>query len=77
LGKIWQTAGLEPAYVIEVIAERFDMLTREDQDRTIIHELLHIPHGFQGGFRHHKNYVNTEIVETWYKRFRQKRDEFR
>jgi predicted metallopeptidase len=49
-------------------------MSREDQDRTLIHELLHIPHGFKGGFRHHRNYVNAEIVETWYRRFKQKKD---
>ena len=74
--RIWQAVGLEPAYVIEIIAERFDDMSREDQDRTLIHELLHIPHGFKGGFRHHRNHVNAETVETWYNRYRQKRDEW-
>jgi len=75
-GRIWQAVGLEPAYVIEIIAERFDNMSKADQDRTLIHELLHIPHGFKGGFRHHRNYVNAETVETWYRRFRQKKDEW-
>jgi predicted metallopeptidase len=74
-GKIWQVIGLPPAYVIEIIAERFDRLTNEDQDKTLIHELLHIPHGFKGGFRHHRNYVNDETVETWYRRLCEKREE--
>ncbi len=74
--RIWQAVGLEPAYVIEIIAERFDNMSREDQDRTLIHELLHIPHGFKGGFRHHRSHVNAETVETWYRRYRQKRDEW-
>jgi len=73
--RIWQAVGLEPSYVIEIIAERFDNLTYDDQDRTLIHELLHIPHGFKGGFRHHRNYVNAETVETWYRRYQQKKDE--
>jgi predicted metallopeptidase len=76
MGRIWQVVGIEPSYAIEIIAERFDDLSKADQDRTLIHELLHIPHGFKGGFRHHKNYVNAEIVETWYRRFRQKSDEW-
>ena len=71
--RVWQAVGLEPAYVIEVIAERFDGLSPEDQDRTLIHELLHIPHGFKGGFRHHRGYVNDETVETWYKRYSEKK----
>jgi predicted metallopeptidase len=75
MGRIWQSVGFEPSYVIEVIAERFDGLPESEQDRTLIHELLHIPQGFRGGFRHHKNYVTRETVETWYKRYRQKRGE--
>jgi len=73
--RIWQAVGLDPAYVIEIIVERFDRLSPEDQDRTLIHELLHIPHGFKGGFRHHRGYVNDETVETWYRRYREKRDD--
>jgi predicted metallopeptidase len=74
LSRIWQDAMETGAkYIIEIIAERFDNLTLDDQDRTLIHEVLHIPHGFKGGFRHHRNYVNAEIVETWYKRFQQKK----
>jgi predicted metallopeptidase len=73
--RIWQAVGLEPSYVIEIIAERFDDLSKADQDKTLIHELLHVPHGFKGGFRHHKNYVNAETVETWYRRYRQKKNE--
>ena len=76
LGRIWQDAmGMEPTYIIEIIAERFDGLSRDDQEKTLIHELLHIPHGFKGGFRHHKGYMNSETVETWYKRLQQKRSE--
>lgn len=75
LGRIWQVVGLKPSYIIEVIAERFDNLSNEDQDRTLIHELLHIPHGFGGGFRPHKGYVNKELVETWHRRYRQKKEQ--
>lgn len=74
-GKIWQAIGREPSYVIEIISEIFDDMSQENQDRTLIHELLHIPHGFKGGFRHHKNYVNFETVETWYRRYIQKKTE--
>lgn len=63
---------LEPTYVVEVIAERYDFLTPENRDKTLIHELMHIPKSFRGGFRHHKNFVTDEKVEIWYKRFLQK-----
>jgi len=76
LGRIWQRAmGIEPTYIIEVISERFDRMHRKAQDRTLIHELLHIPRGFSGGFRPHKGYVTGESVETWYRRLEQKRRE--
>jgi predicted metallopeptidase len=74
LGRVWQRAmGLEPAYIIEVISERFDNLNLREQDRVLVHELLHVPQAFRGGFRHHKNQVTQERVETWYRRLEQKR----
>lgn len=73
LGRIWQQAmNCKPTYIIEVISERYDELTIEQQCWTLIHELLHIPRSFGGGFRHHKNYVNKENIETWYMRYREK-----
>lgn len=69
LSRIWQDVmGLKPSYIIEVIAERFDFMTEEEQEKALIHELLHVPHGFKGGFRPHRGYVNWETVETWYRR---------
>jgi predicted metallopeptidase len=67
MGKIWQEAlNLPPSYVIEVISERYDRLSGADKERTIIHELLHIPHGFAGGFRPHKGYIDRSTVEELY-----------
>lgn len=64
LGRIWQEA-LErpPAYIIEVISEKYDRLSREDKEKTLIHELLHIPKGFLGGFRPHKGYITRKRIE--------------
>lgn len=72
-GKIWQKAlNLPPAYVIEIISERFDKLTQEDKERTIIHELMHIPKGFKGGFRPHKGYVSRKQVEKLFNKYKKK-----
>jgi len=72
LGKVLQLGmKQEPFYVIELIAEQFGRQNSEDQAKTMIHELLHIPHGFGGGFRHHKPYVNKTTVETEFKRLKE------
>jgi predicted metallopeptidase len=74
LGKVWQeTLNLPSAYVIEVISERFDKFTQEDKEKTIIHELLHIPATFAGGFRPHKGYIDDETVEQLHKTYREHR----
>lgn len=74
LGKVWQqTLNIPSAYVIEVISERFDRLTQEDREKTIIHELLHIPATFAGGFRPHKGYIDDETVDKLHKTFREQR----
>jgi predicted metallopeptidase len=76
LGRIWQLAmKIDATYIVEVISEQFDPLSKEGQDRVLVHELLHIPHGFQGGFRHHKDYVTRENVDVWFKRLQEKRRE--
>jgi predicted metallopeptidase len=74
LGKVWQeTLNLPSAYVIEVISERFDKFTQEDKEKTLIHELLHIPATFAGGFRPHKGYIDDETVEQLHRTYREHR----
>jgi len=55
-------------YLIEVISEKFDRLSEEDKLKTIIHELMHIPKSFGGGFIHH-NLVNERNVENVYEHY--------
>jgi predicted metallopeptidase len=74
LGKIWQKALVHPpAYVIEVISERYDRLSQEDKEKTLIHELMHIPKGFKGGFRPHKGYISRKRVEKMHKEYIKRR----
>lgn len=68
LPRIWQHALSEPAYyAVEVLAEQYDPLSLEGKEKTLIHELLHVPNSFGGGFRHHKNWVTKRRVESLYK----------
>ncbi|MBI4668856.1 MAG: hypothetical protein HY747_06675 [Elusimicrobia bacterium] len=72
LPRIMQAAlPAKPLYVIEVIAERFDKLSREEQDKTLIHELCHIPKSFGGGFKYH-DCVNRRLVDKLYGEFQKK-----
>jgi predicted metallopeptidase len=68
LAKPFQIAfRLSPRYVIEVVAEKFDKLDEKEKTKVLLHELLHIPKSFGGGFRHH-DYVNSKTVEKLYKK---------
>ncbi len=65
MGKVMQLGMQQkPFYVIELLMERFSRQSEEEKTKTIIHELLHVPHSFGGGFRHHKGYVNSHTVDA-------------
>jgi len=69
--RIMQKAlGTGAYYIIEVVSENFEKLSDDDRTRTLIHELMHIPKSFGGGFRHHGNYVSRRNVETMYREYR-------
>ncbi len=54
LSRIWQeTLNLSPAYIIEVISEKFDNLPKKQQDAVLLHELAHIPNNFSGSLIPH------------------------
>ena len=70
LSRIMQLAlDKNPHYVIEVLSERFDRLSKEDQTKVLIHEILHIPHSFGGGFRAHRPFVTRSKVQILYDKF--------
>lgn len=54
-------------YTIEVISERFDNLSYDEQTETIIHEIMHIPRTFGGGFVHHNRVNDNTVKEAFYR----------
>ena len=75
IGKIMQKAmNVSAFYVLEFLSERFDKLSEEEQIKVIIHELMHIPKCFGGGFKHH-NFVTNKNVNIYYKEYKKKKNE--
>ena len=70
LGKAMQMAmgRTKGFYLIEVISEKFDKLPIDEQVKTIIHELMHIPKTFGGGFIHH-NKVCEDTVKIVFEHY--------
>ena len=74
LGRLWQDVlNTPPSYTIEVISEIYDKMSPVEKEKTLIHELLHIPGGFSGGFRPHKGYVERKIVDELYQKLQKRR----
>ena len=75
LGKLMQSALLRKAfYALEFLSERFDKLNEEQKIKVIIHELMHIPNCFGGGFKHH-NFVTEKNVNKCYQEYQRKKNE--
>ncbi len=54
LSKIWQLAiEHKPHYIIEVLTEKYDKLSRDKKDEVLLHELAHIPNNFSGSLIPH------------------------
>jgi predicted metallopeptidase len=73
LPRIWQQAlYLKAYYILEVISERFERMSREEQDKTLIHELLHIPKTFSGALVPHECFgkrIDTKRVNELYREY--------
>jgi len=72
LSKVLQIAlNTKAFYVIEIISENFDKLNNDEKIKTLIHEIMHIPKNFGGGFRSHRPYVTRKKVEKAFKKYRE------
>ncbi len=70
MSKVLQIAmRIKAFYVLEFLSERFDKLDDKEQEKTIIHELMHIPKNFGGGFRHH-DHVSEENITSIQEQYR-------
>ena len=75
LNKIMQKAiGIKAVYVLEFLVERFEKLDDEEKLKVIIHELMHIPKTFGGGFKHH-NFVTERNVNRCYAEYKKRLNE--
>ena len=72
LGKIMQkTIGVDAHYALEFLSERFDKMNEEEKIKIIMHELMHIPKAFGGGFKHH-DFVCERNVNLYYREYKKR-----
>jgi predicted metallopeptidase len=75
LNKIMQKAiGIKAIYVLEFLTERFEKMDSEEKTKVIIHELMHIPKSFGGGFKHH-DFVTDRNVNRCYAEYKKRKYE--
>lgn len=54
LSRIWQKAlKVDPAYILEVISEKYDRLSDHEKSKVLLHEVAHIPKNFSGSLVPH------------------------
>ena len=70
MGRIWFDAlAVQPHYIIEVISEEFDRLQQTEKEKVVLHELMHIPSKFSGGFVPHRGKITHRTVEKLYRQY--------
>jgi predicted metallopeptidase len=70
LSKVMQKAiGIKAIYVLEFLTERYEKMDSEEKIKVIIHELMHIPKSFGGGFKHH-DFVTERNVNKCYAEYK-------
>lgn len=66
--KIFQDAlKIEPAYVIEVLTEKYERLPEHEKQKVLVHELLHIPKNFSGSLLPHFHGFDKKVKELYKK----------
>jgi len=66
LGKIMQEAmGVDAFYTLEFLGEKFNKMKKEEKIKVVIHELMHIPESFGGGFKNHNIVTDKNIGECY------------
>lgn len=74
--RIWQQAlNIKAHYCIEFLVEHFDNLNSSNQQKVIIHELLHIPKTFSGALVPHRgrgrsHQVTHHVVNKLFKQYK-------
>jgi len=70
LSKVMQLSlGRKGFYVLEFLSERFDKMPEEERIKVVLHELMHVPRAFGGGFKHH-DYVNKRRIESFFRLYK-------
>lgn len=64
LPRVWQIVlDLKPQYVVEIISEKFDKMSVDQQNRVLIHELAHIPKTFSGALIPHTRNFKKRLAK--------------
>ena len=77
LPRIWQKAlKVNPHYCIEVLSEKFDRMSKVNQTKVLIHELMHIPKTFSGALLPHRGrgrvVIDGRSVNKLYKKYKKR-----
>jgi len=78
LPRIWQHAlGVKAHYILEVLEESFDKLSVEEQEKTLIHELMHISKRFTGSLVPHNCFgkrIDGRVVGKMHRIYKRQKD---
>jgi predicted metallopeptidase len=73
----WQVAlDINAFYVLEILSENFDKLSEQEKEKTILHELLHIPKTFSGALLPHIYGKEGKHIEEMVEEIYRTEDEF-